>query len=251
VCLLWHDQQQTIQYQVQGALTLTAAACCGGCHCLIIWHYRIVCRKTPSAPLTEDITAQLDEHFSIRFMAGSYELQLAYECEGCAVVLSQRHGAVLIERAARAQPPQLHQQAGQQHSQWQDPQVSQQGVEHQQEQQATSQTEQGGVAAALAGLPGGDDMQALLARARALMAATDDSAAAATGDSAVAAPGMEVHEACEPASPPGIVYQHTGLPSSSSPDGHPPPCDESADEDDLQAMMARARAAVAATNDAL
>lgn len=129
--------------------------------------------------------------------------------------------------------------------------ASQQGVEQQQEQPAPLQSEQGGVAAALEGLPGGDDMQALLARARALMAATGDSEAAALHDPAAAAPAMEVHEAYEPASPAGMVSQPAVLLSSSSPGGEPIPCDVSADEDDLQAMMARARAAVAATNDVL
>jgi hypothetical protein len=162
----------------------------------------------------DDITARLDEHLSIRFLAGSFDLQLLFDCDGCQAVLSQQHGAVLPERAAP-------QQAAPSCS----PGSSQAAAQAQQQAVCEGGND---AAAAVAGLPGGDDMQNLLARARALMAATD--AASPPQDAAA------VEEVTAPAA--GVVLSQ---PHGTSDDV----------QEDVQDMLARARAAVAATNAAL
>lgn len=146
------------------------------------------CRKPPGA-LQEDISARLDQHLCIRFLAGSHELQLFYSCDGCQAVLSQQHGAVLPDRAVAQEA--AMQQSGQQPGQQPEShasgissrqemalescsQLQQQAQQHKPEQMMGRPGEGSSAgAAAIAGLPAGGDMQALLARARALMAATD------------------------------------------------------------------------------
>lgn len=217
-------------------------------------------RRKPPGALQEEISARLDEHLRIRFLAGSHELQLFYSCDGCQAVLSQQHGAVLPDRAVAQEA--TMQQSGQQPGQPESHTSSigsRQGVApkpHSQQSQAQARepeqpldrAEEGSsaAAAAIAGLPDGGEMQALLARARALMAATDLSQSEVAVDEApVDAPGQA-------AAPVQKAVAMQGVPSQ--------PClqDQEAsavagddDGDDLQAMMARARAAIAATSAAL
>lgn len=194
----------------------------------------LCCRKPPGA-LQEDICAQLDEHLSIRFLAGSHELQLYFTCDGCQAGLSQQHGAILPEQAVnRAQTGAAGSMSGGMAAAVQGEQ------QQQQEQQPATPANFTTTAAAVAGLPGGDEMQALLARARALMAATDLS---------------------QPDLPDtGGSKGPTSLSGSPAAVGLAEVVDEPApgrtavageDADDLHTMMARARAAVAATTAAL
>lgn len=180
------------------------------CLCTLFW-----CR--PGA-LTDDITARLDEHLSIRFLARSLDLQLLFDCDGCQAVLSQQHGAVLPERAKQQQaapscPPGSSQAAAAQAQQQPGEGLCAGG---------------GGAAAAIAGLPDDSHMQTLLARARALMAATESES-----------------QPSDAAAKQGVAAPATGVALSQPAEG---PDDV---QDDVQSMLARARAAVAATNAAL
>lgn len=196
----------------KGTLRAHTVSACRHTYCLCV---RILCR--PGA-LTDDITARLDEHLSIRFLAGSLDLQLLFDCDGCQAVLSQQHGAVLPERAKPQQAAPTCRPG------------SSQAAAAQAQQQAGEGlcAGGGGAAAAIAGLPGDSDMQTLLARARALMAATysESQPSDAAAEEEVAAPAS------------GVVL--------SQPSGGPDDV-----QDDVQSMLARARAAVAATNAAL
>lgn len=203
--------------------------------------------------LQEDISARLDEHLSIRFLAGSHELQLLYDCEGCKAVLSQQHGAVMPERATVAAPavqqPQGHTQRSSSQTAVQAGAAVhsvRQGMEQQLQQETGGNVASvSAAAAALAGLPDGGQMQALLARARALMAATDLSQPEAAGNTpADEAPTAEDGPAAHMSQP------QTDLLAGDYEEADAEGCATDA-ADDLQAMMARARAAVAATSAAL
>lgn len=214
------------------------------------------CRKLPGA-LTEDITAQLDEHLSIIFTARSFELQLLCECEGCQALLSQQHGTVLVERAQAQQAQQQtetpplptdHTSSCSKHE-------PEPGHRSQQEESQISSSGTGSAATAVTGLPGGDDMQVLLARARALMATTDLSMPEA-------APAADVPPVAEPACSnyykscgPHAVERPAGKEAAGSSGGEAAGGAVSDDADDtageLKAMMERARAAIAATAAAL
>lgn len=195
----------------------------------------LLCRRKPPGALQEDICAQLDEHLSIRFLAGSHELQLNFMCDGCQAGLSQQHGAILPERAVnRAQTGAAGSMSRGMAAAVQDEQ------QQQQEQQPATPASITTPAAAVAGLPGGDEMQALLARARALMAATElsqpdlpDTGESRGFTSLFGSPAaVDLADAVEEPAP-----------------GHT--ADAGEDADDLHTMMARARAAVAATTAAL
>jgi hypothetical protein len=219
-----------------------------------------LCRKPPGA-LQEDISARLDEHLRIRFLAGSHELQLSYSCDGCQAVLSQQHGAVLPDRAVaqEATMQQSGQQPGQQPESHSSSISSRQGVAlgsytKLQQQQAQVQKPEhltgrpgegsSAAAAAIAGLPAGGEMQALLARARALMAATDLSQSEVAVDEPCTTEPEQAH--VEHA----VAVQ--GIPSQACQQDQEASAAAGHDDDgDLQAMMARARAALAATSAAL
>ena len=205
-------------------------------------------RRKPPGSLSEDIAAHLDEHLSIKFLAGSHDVQLCFSCEACEAVLSQQHGAVLPDRMRATAGQQLapHAAAAPAGSQAVTSSTQQQVQDQQQDQLQDASDASGAMAAAIASLPGSDDMQALLSRARALMAATDLAAAAvepkveAQGPAATAA-----GDVCA-AQPAGPGMQSSVLPASSVVAGGSEG-GERDERDELQAMMARARAAVAAT----
>lgn len=209
-------------------------------------------RKEPGA-LTGDITAQLDEHLSIRFTAHNFELQLLFDCEGCQALLSQQHGTVLLERAQEQQaqqqtatPPAPTEFGSGSSNHKPEP-----GRQPQQADSQPSSTGSGSAATAIAGLPGGDDMQALLARARALMAATDVPVPEVDA-AADQRPDTEPAGSVSCRSLDGTQSAEGGAAGSSG--GGDVGCGVSDDDDaagDLKAMMARARAAIAANAAAL
>lgn len=72
--------------------------------CLLSTSCGAICRKSLS--LKQDVEQQLDQHYRVLFKANTFELQLFYECEGCSIRLSLVHGAMLSEgSAARADVP--------------------------------------------------------------------------------------------------------------------------------------------------
>lgn len=144
--------------------------------------------------LKQDVRQQLDQHYSIVFKAKTYELQLFISCEGCELGLSLLHGAMLSRDAAAGK----------------------------------------GAASAAAPVGKGtgpdavaaDDKQAMLARARALMAAdfgitsTDEPSDIGPADSGAASRSSVSHPLATPKQP----------------------------QDEMQAVLTRARALMAAAD---
>lgn len=118
-------------------------------------------RRKPIA-LKQDIDVQLDENYSVKFKARSYELQLIFSCEGCQMGLSLLHGAMMpVVDGANCSP------GVQQHRQVLDDQCSTAAGAAASEKAATAASKSGRSDVAQAGV----GTQDLLARARALMAA--------------------------------------------------------------------------------
>lgn len=155
----------------------------------------LFCRR--ALGLKHDIRQQLDQHYSIVFVAKTYELQLKFNCDGHQLGLSVLHGAQLSQQDAAAEV-----------------------------RTATPST--------LAVAPAEDSTQAMLARARAVMAA--DFAAASSG--------------AVPSGPPVALTASTATAATNmakslqAADHH----DKDSAEHDMHALLARARALMAATD---
>jgi hypothetical protein len=191
-----------------------------------------ICRK-PLA-LKQDVEVQLDEHYSVRLTARSYELQLSFSCEGCQMCLSSLHGAILPGADAADSSSSM--------------QHAQQGNSVHAQRNIVDEAAAGGLksATAAAGSSGGSDVARaaaaaaaagvethdLLARARALMAA-DFSDLVGSDDASSKQSG--VVPSCSTCTAAGGVAAGAAA---------------AAEEDDsTQQLLARARALMAANRD--
>lgn len=187
----------------------------------LLWRPTCTLHRRSAGALTEDITARLDQHLSIRFSAASCDLQLNFTCEGCQATLSQQHGPVLPEREVATQVAQ--------------PAAAAAAPQPRDDVREADDDGGGGgpgsTTEAVADLPGGDAMQALLARARALMEATDADDSQANPVTEEEAGG--VGQACSHV----VAAEHEVADAGDSSEGV---------HTELQDMLVRARAAVAA-----
>lgn len=209
-------------------------------------HCKLCCRK--QLALKQDVQQQLDQHYSIVFKASTYELQLLFECQGCKVGLSSLHGAMLsggaqpTSKAAMLAPSSTSKPgpAVQGSAQGADMRemlararalmANDFGVTLQPTESSRDDSSPGAAEESKAAAP--DDMQAMLARARALMATDFDST-----------PATQSGEATNSNDAPAdAAVASEAAPSPAVPDalGDRP-------EDDMQAILACAKALMAAT----
>lgn len=172
-------------------------------------------------PLQEDVTLQLDNHLSVRLLQRTHELQLLFACDGAELAISQRHGPMLPGASGGGGGSSDGGGGSSSISSISNGGSSSNGG-------GGGDAAAGGsssIAAATAGLPNGAELSGLMERARALMAA-------ATAEAAATNVTVQAHH-----------HQQQQLAEEESGHHHH---QAPADQDDLQAMLARARAAVAA-----
>lgn len=175
-------------------------------------------------PLQEDVTLQLDDsHLSVRLLQGTHELQLLYACGGAQLAISQRHGPMLATDGGGGSAGGSSNDA-----------AAGVGAGQALEPPAPAAGARGGssIAAATAGLPDVAELSGLMERARALMtAATTDAAAPTAPQACVGSPARQKQQQLA-----GEDEEDSGQSQLA------------AERGDLQAMLERARAAVAAVD---